>query len=206
MHRKITPPRPTRKPSGTGPLWVVALLACMFVAAMIAVMHDRGPQRRIEIGEPISVTPVVPIVTPVVRPLSLRVDLPELDPDQAYWFRKAQTVTSCPLCTGIDAPPVDLDENARAAWLALIWTESRYQPWAVSDIGCYGLGQLCGALKTQETDERPEWNLYVSAREFARLVDTSADLNEAISSYKGQTTSDTKWQADTVWSYVRVSP
>jgi len=148
------------------------------------------------------------VVTPTTAPrqsLSLALDLPELDADQAYWLRKAQIVTTCPLCAAVDAPPIELDANARTAWLALIWTESRYSPWAVSEIGCYGLGQLCGDLKTQETDERPEWNLYVSAREFARLVATSADLNEAVASYKGSTSSDTKWQADTVWAYVRIS-
>ena len=198
----------------TGPIWVVALLALALCVALLAGFSQRVDDsarcRAIPASAPCkgeatgSVDALdgdpaifVPSPTPQPKPLSLTLDLalPDLDQDQAYWYRQAQIV----------ALGTFDSQNVRTVWLALIWTESRYSPWAVSEIGCVGLGQLCFSLHTPETESDPVANLIASAREFARLVDANGDIMESLRNYKGVQTWDTMDQANSVWTYIRIS-
>jgi len=185
------------------PAILIALAVALALALILGTSARKRPAPVAEIGEPAMVTPVP---APTVRPLTLALTLPELTPDQRYWFHVAQVVPLCPLCAGVDQPPVPLSDNALIVFLALVWTESRYQPWETSSAGCYGLGQLCGDLRTADTDANPALNLYMAAREWARLVaQRGGDYSGALMDYKGITTPDTMWQAESVWAMVRIT-
>ena len=198
------------KRNGLPPMLLfVALCGAVFIGCLAFYPWSSDqPTGRVDAndGDPYYFVPA-PTPEPVGQ-FVLSLDLPELDADQAYWLKKARVVASCPLCVAVDQPPIPTladNPNNYTVWLALIYTESRYQPWAVSEIGCYGLGQLCGALQSPDTDASPELNLYVSAQEFARLLDANhGDVMETIRNYKGVTTWDTHDQANSVWSYIRV--
>jgi len=200
MQRHSTPTSRTAK-SSSGPLWVVALLALALCVALVAGFSQRpahtGSVNALDGDPAIFVPSPTPQSSTERRQLSLTLDLdlPELDQDQAYWYRQAQIV----------ALGTFDSQNVRTVWLALIWTESRYSPWAVSEIGCVGLGQLCFSLHTPETESDPVANLIASAREFARLVDVNdGSLVESIRNYKGSTTPDTSWQANSVFDVIRI--
>lgn len=204
------------KNQGIPPAVTLFAIAALVAAGMLLMWARGNDPQPAEAAQPTgtiwpddgSASPMV--VTPEAvteRPqLRLELDLPELDPDQAYWLQKARVVAVCPLCASVDQPAIEVDPNTLTVWLALLWTESRYQPWVESDIGCcYGLGQLGFSLRTAETDASPELNLYVSLQEFARLVEANdGDLMESVRNYKGVTTWDTESQANSVWSYIRI--
>lgn len=198
--------RPVRRTHNQGPIWLLALLVAVGLAIGLAAYQERGHSPKHQGGvSPEGPAVYVPSPTPAPKPLSLALDLPALDPDQAYWFHTAQIVARCPLCRGLDQPAIVLPDQAITVWLGLIWTESAFHPWATSSIGCGGLGQLCGALQTPDTDADPVLNLYVSLKEYARLLaGNGGDLSTTLENYKGSTTDDTKWQASLVWSVVRV--
>lgn len=193
--------RPVRKqPSGVGVVWLLALVVAVGLAVALAAYQERGPKHTGGVS-PEGPAIYVPSPTPAPKPLSLALDLPNLDREQSYWFHQAQNVAIEEQAHGLNQPASTI-----TIWLSLILTESGFRPWQESDTGCcYGLGQLGGALRSEATDADPILNLRVSLREFARLVNTSASLNEAVESYKGVIpATGTKWQADTVWSFLRV--
>lgn len=176
--------------------WGIALTFALLLALALGFSQrkDSKPYRIAEIGTALSITPE-PTATQVA-PLTLDFEAPPMTPDQAYWYRQAQIVSLRPAVTS----------NTRAMWLSLLWTETNYRPWAESEAGCYGLGQLCGSLRTPETDADPIANLNASLDEFLRLIEThDGSYNAAIGSYKGVTTEDQRWQADTVFQLIKVS-
>ena len=214
MPKRTSRPIRRAKPEATYSMWgfglvIVGLSAGGLAASVFGLptAHRKPLQATTYVSAPVATSTAepAPTATSVPKPLSLVLSLPDLDPDQQYWFHRAQIVSLCPSCAGLDMPAISMSQNALTVWLALIWTESRYQPWAVSSSGCYGLGQLCGSLETADTDADPVLNLYVSLREFSRLLgETDGEIMEALKSYKGVTTWDTESQANSVWSYIRV--
>lgn len=228
--RTTTPPRQHASPFPFGLLAIAVGAGFILVGAMLGWPGARhhsadnianistSPTGTVDAadGDPAMAVPVdansnlnaVAVDTSRSPSLRLQLALPDLDPDQSYWLRKARVVARCPLCVAVDKPPIPQladNDNAYAVWLALIWTESRFQPWAVSSIGCQGLGQLCYALESPDTDALPELNLYTSAQEFARLMDANGgDYMAVVRSYKGVTTSDTTWQANSIFDVLKL--
>ena len=127
-------------------LAAIALVITMTLALAFGSQGRKQPVRTSDIGTPAMVTP-----EPTPRPLTLTLDLPAMDPDQAYWYHQAQIVS---LRDGVSA-------TDRTLWLALLWTETGYRPWECSELGACGLGQLYGSLRSPETDADPIRNLSV---------------------------------------------
>ena len=171
-------------------LAAIALVITMTLALAFGSQGRKQPARTSDIGEPAMVTP-----EPTSRPLTLDLDLPAMDPDQAYWYHQAQIVS---LKDGVSA-------TDRTLWLALLWTETGYRPWECSELGACGLGQLYGSLRSPETDADPIRNLSVSLDEWLRLIrENHGDYGLALESYKGVTSTDQRWQAQTVFTYIRI--
>ena len=208
-----TTTRIRRQPSGPGPLIVLALASISAVGFLVylGLLHHYS-----------HTTPSVEVAAPIVAsaprieaqgPLALSLALPAFDTstdegrEQAYWLRKAQTMVTCPLCISVDQPVIQMTPNQWVTWLALIYTESRYLPWAVSSIGCFGLGQLCFSLDTPDTEASPELNLYASAQEYKRLLNThDQEVMASLRAYKGTDGpgTPTSVQALSVFDYIRV--
>lgn len=152
----------------------------------------------------------VPSPTPV-PPLHLELALPPLSDRQAKYRHAADVLPSCPLCFGVDQPPIPLSDNERAVFVALLFTESRLDPYEpdgslkVSSAGCIGIAQLCGDLLTPATRQSDELSIYTAAKYWRELLDeTGGDFTAALRRYKGITTPDTAWQADTVFALIRL--
>lgn len=214
MQPHRTTSRPIRKRSlSSGPLWIVAVLAVVLVAAILAGTAGRSDKHQGSVdatdGDPAFVVPS-PVPTP--RPLTLGLDLPALNDVQMKYQREAMVLPRLPIAFGVDKPPIIFNDNEAVVFVALLYSESNLNPYdewgnhKVSSAGCVGIGQLCGSLLTVETRDSDEENIYAAAYEFRRLSDASGDVMEAVRSYKGVTTDDTKWQANSVFSVIRIAP
>lgn len=132
--------------------------------------------------------------------------------DMARRYREVSlNLPACPLCFGVDKPVIAMTPNERVLFAALIGSESNWGHWdeagnlKPSSIGCLGIAQLCFSLATPENLASPEASLYAAAGYFHDLVNQNGgDLVAAILQYKGSTTPDTAWVADTVFDRVQI--
>lgn len=205
----------TRKQMSSGPLWAVAALALMLVSAIIfGVSQREGPTGSVDAldGDPAFVAPTVPVPTP--RPLTLTLDLPALSDMQMYWLHRIQVMPKCPICNGVDRPPVVFTDNEATIVTALYLTECSYNPfdeWGNFLVhpksGARGCSQLMGPLITPENMWNPDLNIYDGMVEIRRLIDAnSGDIMETLRNYKGVDPDDptTQEQATSVFNVIRI--
>ena len=203
-------PRPIPFPLVLFLVAVLVLLACLGAWAMA----DNGPRGRVDAtdGVPLSITPQATVpAPPVTHELTLALDLPALTDEQRWWLHTAQALPRLPIAFGVDQPPIAFTDNEAVVYDALLYTECRLEPFwedgsfKVNEIGATGCGQLMGALITPETASNPNANIYASAAEFRRLLDANdGDIMQSIRNYKGVTTWDTSYQANSIWDYIRI--
>lgn len=210
MQRQTTTPvRKAQLPHG---LIILLVMALASVAVLIGLTRSERRQHAIDplpaVAIPTATTiPPTPSPTPALK---LTLALPDMDQEQRYWAWKAAAVAVCPKCIAVDREPIPAlrdNDDAYVVWRALIWTESKYRPWAVNESsGACGLGQLLSThLANELTCAIPELNLYASAAEFARLLDVNGgDIMQALRSYKGVASADTTWQANAVFDVIAV--
>lgn len=196
----------------SGPMMGLIVLSLLLVVAAIGIAQRRGSAHTGSVnatdGDPAFVVSS-PTTTP--KPLALGLDLPALSDIQRHYLHEAQALPRLPIAFGVDRPPIPFTDNEATVFVALLYSESALNPYdewgnhKVSEAGCEGIGQLCGDLDTPLTRDSDEENIYASAQEFRRLIDASGgDIMEATRSYKGVTSPDTKWQANTIFSVIRV--
>ena len=101
--------------------------------------------------------------------------------------KSARNVSQTPFCTPIDIRDAE-QRNALPAGLldALIWTESRYNPMALSKAGAAGLGQLMpGTASAMGVANRydPRANILGAARNLRVMLDEFGAINLAVAAY-----------------------
>lgn len=187
--------------------WIVALLAVVLCVALIAGFSQRQSSTpHQEIGTALQVTP-----TAAPKPLSLALDLPSMSDSQRYWMHVVQAMPRCPICVGVDRPAIPFSDNEATIATALFYTECSFEPFdaygnfKVNEIGARGCAQLMGDLVTTENMWNPLLNIYDGLVEFRRLIDANGgDVSESLRNYKGVASSDTTWQATSVFAVIRV--
>lgn len=216
MHQNRTPPRP--QPHPTAPpipyaLVLIAVAAVTGIALLCAyALAGTGHEGSVDApdGDPYVVTPE-PTAKPAPRELTLVLDLPALTDEQRYWLHVAQAIHRLPIAFGVDAPPIEFTDNEAVIVAALFYTECRLEPfwedgsYKINEIGATGCAQLMGDLITPENAHDPNRNFYDGEAEVRRLLDANGgDIMQTLRNYKGVTTWDTTYQANSVWDYIRI--
>ena len=196
--------------SGALPAFAAISIAMALVVGAMCAFPSKEPRGGVSPEGPAVVTPTAHLSTER-RQLTLALDLPGLSDRQRHYQHMAETIWRLPIAHGVDAPPIPMTDNEAVVFVALIYSECSFEPYdaygnyLVNEIGARGCGQLMGDLVTTANMWSVELNMYDAAREFRRLLDANAgDVMASVRAYKGVVTSDTTYQANSIFDVIKV--